>query len=188
MNLQTRSYTSTELIDLGTISQSVFDSVTELVLQKKNGIICGGTGSGKTTLLQALLDHLPLDNNLLLIEHHEELKVTHPNTLRWHYQFPKDTAVMPPALLTGPLQHPDYIILDEIYTELDFALLQALNTGTCGILSTLHARSAADALARIWQIRLANSSVVQMTEAIDFVVYCERNKDRQRVCRLVTTT
>ena len=187
MNLQNRSYTSTELIDFGTISQPIFDSITELILEKKNGIICGGTGSGKTTLLQALLDYLPLNDNLLVIEHYEELKINHPNTLRWHYQFPHQAAVMPPSLLAGPLQRPDYIILAEIYTELDFALLQALNTGTCGILSTLHASSAADALARIWQMRLANSSIVQMTEAIDFVVYCERNKDRQRVCRLVTT-
>ena len=78
-----RWYTSDELIDSGSMPAYVRDTVVELIGKKKNGIISGGTGSGKTTLMKAFLDHIPANERLLIIEQPAELKVAHPNAVRW---------------------------------------------------------------------------------------------------------
>jgi pilus assembly protein CpaF len=71
-----RWFTSDELIASGSLAVEVRDIVVDLVNQKKNGIISGGTGSGKTTLMKALLDHVPLNERLVVIEQPAELKMT----------------------------------------------------------------------------------------------------------------
>lgn len=72
-----RWYTSDELVESGSMPKHVRDTVVELIGQKRNGIISGGTGSGKTTLMKAFLDHIPANERLLIIEQPAELKVAH---------------------------------------------------------------------------------------------------------------
>jgi pilus assembly protein CpaF len=78
-----RWYTSDELIESGSMTKQVRDTVVEFIAKKKNGIISGGTGSGKTTLMKAFLDHIPEDERLLIIEQPAELKIAHKNAVRW---------------------------------------------------------------------------------------------------------
>jgi pilus assembly protein CpaF len=191
-----RWYTSEELIASGTIPKQVRDTVIDLINEKKNGIISGGTGSGKTTLMKAFLDHIPQHERLIVIEQPAELKLLHSNAVRWEAveAIPGQVAVTPSQLLAAALRHrPDRIIMGEIRDECGYDLLQAMNTGHGGTLSTIHAKSAWDALNRLSDLALsarANLSHAfirsETAEAIDFVLYCERDyAGRRRVRELV---
>jgi pilus assembly protein CpaF len=192
-----RWFTSDELIASGSLPERVRDTVVSLIGERKNGIISGGTGSGKTTLMKALLDHVPLQERLILIEQPAELKIAHPNAVRWEAvdAIPGQVAVTPSQLLAAALRHrPDRIIMGEIRDECGYDLLQAMNTGHGGTLSTIHAKSAWDALNRLSDLALSarpnlNHSFIrsETAEAIDFVLYCERDHaGRRRVRELIT--
>ena len=191
-----RWYSSDELIASGTLPKQVRDTVIGLINEKKNGIISGGTGSGKTTLMKAFLDHIPQHERLIVIEQPAELKLLHSNAVRWEAveAIPGQAAVTPSQLLAAALRHrPDRIIMGEIRDECGYDLLQAMNTGHGGTLSTIHAKSAWDALNRLSDLALsarANLSHAfirsETAEAIDFVLYCERDSaGRRRVRELV---
>jgi pilus assembly protein CpaF len=191
-----RWYTSDELIASGSLPKQVRDIVVNFIGDKKNGIISGGTGSGKTTLLKAFLDHIPQQERLLIIEQPAELKIAHPNTIRWETvdEIPGQVAVTPTELLAAALRHrPDRIIMGEIRNECGYDLLQAMNTGHGGTLSTIHAKSAGDALNRLSNLALSAKPNLnhgfmrsETAQAIDFVLHCERDHTgRRRVRELI---
>jgi pilus assembly protein CpaF len=153
-------------------------------------------GTFKTTLMKALLDHVPLHERLIVIEQPAELKITHPNAVRWEAveAIPGQVAVTPSQLVAAALRHrPDRIIIGEIRDECGYDLLQAMNTGHGGTLSTIHAKSAWDALNRLSDLALSarpnlNHSFIrsETAEAIDFALYCERDHvGRRRVRELI---
>jgi pilus assembly protein CpaF len=190
-------FTSDQLIASGSLPVSVRDIVINLMVDRKNGIISGGTGSGKTTLMKALLDHVPQHERLVVIEQPAELKISQPNAIRWEAveAIPGQVAITPSQLLAAALRHrPDRIIMGEIRDECGYDLLQAMNTGHGGTLSTIHAKSAWDALNRLSDLALSarpnlNHAFVrsETAEAIDFVLYCERDPaGRRRVRELIT--
>ena len=192
-------FTSDQLIASGSLPVSVRDVVIKLMVDRKNGIISGGTGSGKTTLMKALLDHVPQHERLVVIEQPAELKISQPNAIRWEAveAIPGQVAITPSQLLAAALRHrPDRIIMGEIRDECGYDLLQAMNTGHGGTLSTIHAKSAWDALNRLSDLALSarpnlNHAFVrsETAEAIDFVLYCERDPTgRRRVRELITVT
>jgi pilus assembly protein CpaF len=191
-----RWFTSDELIRSGSLPGHVRDTVVRLTAERKNGIIAGGTGSGKTTLMKALLDHVPLQERLIVIEQPAELKIAHPNAVRWEAvaAIPGQVAVSPSQLVAAALRHrPDRIIMGEIRDECGYDLLQAMNTGHGGTLSTLHADSALDALDRLADMALSartnlNQQFIrsQTGKAVDFVLHCERDSTgRRRVRELI---
>jgi pilus assembly protein CpaF len=194
-----RWFTSDELVESGSFPAIVRDDVVNLILKRKNGIISGGTGSGKSTLMKALLDHVPLHERLVVIEQPAELKVAHPNAVRWEAvaAIPGQVAVTPSQLVAAALRHrPDRIIMGEIRDECGYDLLQAMNTGHGGTLSTLHADSALDALDRLADMALSARTNLdqafvrsQTGKAVDFVLHCERDaKGRRRVRELITVS
>jgi pilus assembly protein CpaF len=188
-----RWFTSEELIASCTMPRHVRDKVVSFMAEKRNGLISGGTGSGKTTLMKAFIDHIPMHERLCVIEQPAELKVTHPNAMRWEAveAIPGQVAITPSDLLAAAMRHrPDRIILGEIRNECGYDLLQAMNTGHGGTLSTIHAKSAWDALNRLSNLALSaranlNHSFIrsETAEAIDFVLYCERDAAGKRRVR-----
>lgn len=188
-----RWFTTEELIEMGTLPRCVRDQVVQFMSEKRNGIISGGTGSGKTTLMKAFLDHLPLEDRLLIIEQPAELRVRQPHAIRWEAveAIPGQAAVTPSELLAAALRHrPDRIIIGEVRNECAYDLLQAMNTGHGGTLSTIHAKSALDALSRLANLALSarpnlNHAFVRSETAatIDFVLYCERDHTGARRVR-----
>jgi pilus assembly protein CpaF len=194
-----RWFTSDELIQSGTLPASIRDTIVRSIGERKNGLISGGTGSGKTTLMKALLDHIPLHERLIVIEQPAELKIAHPNAVRWEAveAIPGQVAVTTSQLVAAALRHrPDRIIMGEIRDECGYDLLQAMNTGHGGTLSTIHAKSAWDALNRLSDLALSarpnlNHSFIrsETAEAIDFILYCERDHaGRRRVRELITVS
>ena len=194
-----RWYTADELIASGSLPVEVRDTIVSLLLTKKNGLISGGTGSGKTTLMKAVLDHVPVNERLVIIEQPAELKISHPNAVRWEAveEIPGQVAITPSELVAAALRHrPDRIIMGEIRNECGYDLLQAMNTGHGGTLSTIHAKSAWDALNRLSNLALSarpnlNHGFMrsETAEAIDFVLHCERDHTgRRRVRELITVS
>jgi pilus assembly protein CpaF len=194
-----RWYTSDELVNAGSLSVDARDAVVELIQRRKNGIISGGTGSGKSTLMKALLDHVPLHERLVVIEQPAELKIAHPNAVRWEAvdAISGQVAITPSQLVAAALRHrPDRIIMGEIRDECGYDLLQAMNTGHGGTLSTLHADSAVDALDRLADMALSARTNLdqafvrsQTGKAVDFVLHCERDATgRRRVRELITVS
>jgi pilus assembly protein CpaF len=143
--------------------------------------------------MKAILDHVPATDRLIVIEQVAELKVKQPNAVRWEVvdAIPGQAAVPPSALLAAALRHrPDRIIFGEIRDECANDLLQAMNTGHGGTLTTLHAKSAWDALSRLSNLALSarpniNHSFIrsETADAIDFVLYCERDHSGKRRVR-----
>ena len=192
-----RWYTSDELIASGSLPCEVRDRVVEMIGARRNGIIAGGTGSGKTTLMKSLLDHIPMSERLCVIEQPAELKIAHPNALQWEAveAIPGQVAVTPSELLAAALRHrPDRIIMGEIRNECAYDLLQAMNTGHGGTMSTIHAASALDALGRLSNLALSARGNLdhgfirtETAASIDFVLYCERHTSGKRQVREMLT-
>ena len=188
-------YTSEELVESGSLPREVCDLIVSLIGQRKNGMIAGGTGSGKTTLMKALLDHIPITERLCVIEQPAELQILQPNTIRWEAvdEIPGQVAITPSELLAAALRHrPDRIIMGEIRNEAGYDLLQAMNTGHGGTLSTIHASSAVDALNRLANLALSARANLnhafmrsETAKAIDFALYCERAANGRRQVREV---
>jgi pilus assembly protein CpaF len=188
-------FTSDELVESGSLSVEARDLIVSLIGQRKNGIIAGGTGSGKTTLMKALLDHIPMTERLCVIEQPAELQILQPNTIRWEAvdAIPGQVAITPSELLAAALRHrPDRIIMGEVRNEAGYDLLQAMNTGHGGTLSTIHASSAVDALNRLANLALSaranlNHALMrsETAKAIDFALYCERAASGRRQVREV---
>jgi pilus assembly protein CpaF len=140
-----------DLIDVGTVTVGLADQLEEYVAQRKNILICGGTSSGKTTLANVLTEFIPNHERIVLIEDTAELQIQKENILRFEARREQDglPAVSIRDLLKTTLRHRlDRIILGEIRGGEAFDLLQLLNTGHSGTISTVHANSAAQGISR----------------------------------------
>lgn len=123
----------------------------DYVAQRKNILICGGTSGGKTTLANILAEVIPNDERIVLIEDTAEIQIHKENVLRFEARREQHglPAVTIRDLLKATLRHrPDRIILGEIRGGEPFDLLQLLNTGHSGTISTVHANSAARGISR----------------------------------------
>lgn len=187
---QTHFFTAEELVRIGTLSVNVLAVVRETIGQRGNILLSGGTSTGKTTLLNALTAFIPEDERVVVIEDTAELQIDRPNLVRFEARRAQAhlPAVTIRELLRATLRHrPDRIILGEVRGGEAFDLLQALNTGHAGSLSTIHANSAEQALARFAScvvqsgVELPYQAVrYQIADAIDLVVHLGR-RDGARV-------
>jgi pilus assembly protein CpaF len=148
---QTRFFTAEQLVRIGTMTSEVLVCVQDAIARNENILISGGTGTGKTTLLNALTAFLPPNDSIVVIEDTAELQIDRPNVVRFEARREQASApaVTIRGLLRATLRHrPDRIIVGEVRGGEAFDLLQALNTGHSGSLSTIHANSAEQALSR----------------------------------------
>jgi pilus assembly protein CpaF len=192
---QTKFFTADELVRIGTMTPDVLATVRAAIEQNKNILISGGTSTGKTTLLNALSAFLPLSDRVVLIEDTAELQVDRPNLVRFEAR--REQVGLPAVtirdLLRATLRHrPDRIIVGEVRGGEAFDLLQALNTGHSGTLSTIHANSAEQALARFSScvvqsgVELPYQAVrYQIADAIDLVLHLGRVEGNRVVRELI---
>jgi pilus assembly protein CpaF len=140
-----------DLVEVGTLTAELAAQLEDYVAQRKNILICGGTSSGKTTLVNVLTEFIPNHERIVLIEDTAEIQIQKENVLRFEARREQNDlpAVTIRDLLKATLRHrPDRIILGEIRGGEAFDLLQLLNTGHSGTLSTVHANSAAQGISR----------------------------------------
>ena len=146
-----RRLTLDDLEAAGTVTPDQRTVLVQAMASLDTVLISGGTGSGKTTLLNALAELLPDDDRLVVIEDTAELRLSKPNLVRFEArrEQPDLPAVTIRDLVRASLRHrPDRLLIGEVRGAEAFDLLQALNTGHAGSLSTIHANSAAQALSR----------------------------------------
>jgi pilus assembly protein CpaF len=162
---------------------------------RHNILISGGTSTGKTTLLGALARFIPDDERIVLIEDTAELQLNQPDLVRFEarreqYGIP---AVTIRDLLKATLRHrPDRIILGEVRGGEAFDLLQALNTGHSGTLSTIHANSAQQAISRLTSCVLQSGVELpykavrsNIADAVNFLLHVERRQGRRYASELL---
>lgn len=180
-----------QLIDYGSITRGMADFIRACVVSRFNVIISGGTGSGKTTLLNVLSGFIPDDERIITIEDAAELKLQQEHVVRMETKPPNvegRNAVTIRELVRNSLRmRPDRIIVGECRGGEALDMLQAMNTGHDGSMTTLHANSARDALSRLETMCLMSGvdlpiKVVreQIASAIDVIVQQSRLKDGSR--------
>src|SRR5690242_5150805 len=185
-------FTLEELVANGTVSCAFYDHLLLAVGRRENILISGPTGSGKTTLVKALLDSIPEEERVILIEDTAELPLQRPNCVR----FTAREGVSVRVLLKASLRHrPDRIIVGEVRDGAAYDLLQALNTGHAGSISTLHASSAVHALNRLARLALQadtglpfRSEERRVGDAIHYVAHTGRSGSRREVTELIRVT
>jgi pilus assembly protein CpaF len=185
-----RWFATDELVEMGTLPASVRDIVVESILNRRNVLISGGTGSGKSTMLNAFVAHVPTAERLIVIEKPMELQIDRPNAVRWEAvdELPGRPAVTVAHLVTAALRHrPDRIIVGEVRDHSAYDMLQAMNTGHSGSMTTTHADSASLALNRIADLALSAHSNLdhefvrsQTADALDCVLQVCRHRDGMR--------
>jgi len=197
----THRYSLEELVDVGALTAETAAELTHAVAGQRNILISGGTGTGKTTLLNALAAHIPDRDRIILIEETAEIHLDKPNLLRFEArraQIPLGQEQPLPAvtiadLVRATLRHrPDRIVVGEVRGAEAFDLLQALNTGHLGSLSTLHANSAEQALTRLAHcvltanVGLPHHSIREaIALAIHLVVHLARTDNHRRVANVL---
>ena len=189
-----------DLIRNGTLTPHMARFLEACVVGKLNIIICGGTGSGKTTALNVLSSFIGDDERIITIEDAAELhlKQNHVITLETrNMNYEKEGEVTVRDLVINSLRmRPDRIIVGEVRGKEAFDMLQAMNTGHDGSLSTLHANGPADALNRLETMVLMSGIQIPVLaireyieKAIDVVVNIERLSDGKRkitsICEIV---
>jgi pilus assembly protein CpaF len=184
-----------DLIQAGTLEQSLANQLENYVLARRNILIAGGTGSGKTTMLNVLGKFIPPDERILLIEDTSEIHMDQDNLVRFEARQPQNglPAITIRDLLKASLRHrPDRIILGEIRGGEAFDLLQLLNTGHSGSLSTVHATSARQGLARFTSCVLQSgvdlpyrAIKTNVGDSVNVVVHLERRPGRRFVSEVV---
>ena len=154
----TKRFTLRELVQVGALTPGMADTLRDAIDGQRNILISGGTGTGKTTLLNALAAHIPAEDRVVVIEETAEIHLEKPNVVRLEARRAQaplgHEAPLPPVsiadLLRAALRHrPDRILVGEVRGAEAFDLLQALNTGHLGSLSTIHANSAEQAFTRL---------------------------------------
>jgi pilus assembly protein CpaF len=180
-----------KFVEIGTVSQPLSHALEIAARCRLNMIISGGTGSGKTTLLNALSSMIDSGERIVTIEDAAELQLQQPHVIQLETRPPNIEGrgqIIQRDLVRNALRmRPDRIIVGEVRGPEAFDMMQAMNTGHNGSMSTIHSNSARDALARIENmILMANVNLPmrairgQIASAIDLVIHTERMRDGVR--------
>jgi pilus assembly protein CpaF len=184
-----------DLMGKGTFTESMLEIMKGIVRARLNVLISGGTGAGKTTLLNVLSSHIPGDERIVTVEDSAELQLRQPHVVRLETRPPNIEGrgeVTARALVINSLRmRPDRIIVGEVRGSEAIDMLQAMNTGHDGSLTTIHANTPRDALNRLaTMVAMANLNLPeravrqQIANGIQVVVQVARLPDGTR--KLVT--
>ena len=190
-----------KLIAYGSITQDIADKLEILVRAKYNIFISGGTGSGKTTFLNALSNYIPKDERVITIEDSAELQIKGvENLVRLETRNANTAgagAITIRDLIKSSLRmRPERIVVGEVRGGEALDMLQAMNTGHDGSLSTGHANSVHDMLSRLETMVLQGSAGLpleairqQIASAVDIIIHLSRLRDKSRktmeICEVV---
>ncbi len=180
-----------DLVKIGTMTQPVADFLHACVQQRLDIVVSGGTGTGKTTLLNAISEYIPSRERIVSIEDPIEMKLRQAHVISMearHANIEGKNEVTPRDLVRNALRmRPDRIIVGEVRGAEAFDMLQAMNTGHEGSLTTVHANSPRDALSRIENMVLmagfdlpVRAIREQMASALHLVVQLVRHSDGKR--------
>jgi len=179
-----------DLLTHGTLSESAVTFLAACVRGRLNILVSGGTGTGKTTLLNILSAFVPAHERIITIEDPAELQITHRDRVCLETRPPniegKGEVVQRDLLKNALRMRPDRIIVGECRGAESFDMLQAMNTGHDGSLTTVHANSPRDALARIQNMVLMAVDLPieaireQIVSGIQLVVHLARQQDGSR--------
>jgi pilus assembly protein CpaF len=186
-----------QLIQYGSLTPQMADFLRACVVGHLNIIISGGTGSGKTTLLNILSSFIPEDERIVTIEDAAELALMQEHVVRLETKSPKSDGtgqVTIRDLVRNSLRmRPDRIVVGEVRGGEALDMLQAMNTGHDGSLTTLHANSPRDALSRLETMTMMSGLDLplrvirqQIASAVDLIVQQSRLKDGSRKITSVT--
>ncbi len=184
-------YTVEDLIAFGTFDERFARFMEACVRGKLNILISGGTGTGKTTLLNVVSGYVPGDERIITIEDAAELRLNQEHVLRLEARPPniegKGEITIRDLVRNSLRMRPDRIIVGEVRGAEALDMLQAMNTGHEGSLSTIHANSPRDALARLETMVLMSGFDLpvraireQVSSALDLIIQLERLKDGSR--------
>jgi pilus assembly protein CpaF len=188
------------LIELGSLPEPMAEVMRAVVRARKNVLISGGTGSGKTTLLNAMSSFIDERERIVTIEDSAELQLQQEHVARLETRPPniegKGEITQRDLVKNALRMRPDRIIVGEVRAGEAFDMLQAMNTGHDGSMSTVHANTPRDALSRVEQMigmsgidMPARSARAQISAAIDVVIQVGRLSDgRRRVLSLSELT
>lgn len=190
-----RHFEMEDLIREGTLDRSLANDLEDYILARKNILISGGTGTGKTTLLSILGKFMPPEERILVIEDTAEIRLAQENLVRFEARREQNglPAVAIRDLLKAALRHrPDRIVLGEIRGGEAFDLLQLLNTGHSGTLSTIHANSAQLGLSRFTSCVLQSGVDLpyrairtNIADSLNVVVHVERRPGRRYISEVL---
>jgi pilus assembly protein CpaF len=192
-----RPFGADDLVGNGTVSPDALSFLREHVEHRTNLVVSGGTGSGKTTLLNVLSSYIERAERIITIEDAAELRLQQPHVLRLESRPPnvegRGEVTIRQLVRNALRMRPDRIIVGEVRGAEALDMLQALNTGHAGSMTTVHSNSAADALRRIETLALMADVALphvavrqQLASAIAMVAHLERTADgRRRVAEIV---
>jgi pilus assembly protein CpaF len=187
-----RGFAAEELVENRTLSADALQFLRESVESRRNVVVSGGTGSGKTTLLNVLSACILPGERVITIEDAAELRLQQPHVLRLESRPPnlegRGEVTIRQLVRNALRMRPDRIVVGEVRGAEALDMLQALNSGHDGSMTTVHANSAADALRRIETLALMADVALphvavrqQAASAIDLVVHLERRRSGERV-------
>lgn len=190
-----RRFEMEDIIRSGMLDRSLANRLEDYILSRKNLLISGGTGTGKTTLLNILGRFIPEDERILLIEDTAEIQMSQPDLVRFEARQAQNGVPAVPIrdLLKAALRHrPDRLILGEIRGGEAFDLLQLLNTGHSGTLSTIHANSARQGLARFTSCVLQSGVELpyraiktNIADSLNVVIHIERRPGHRFISEVI---
>lgn len=180
-----------QMISFGSITEEAVEFLRACVIGRINIVISGGTGSGKTTLLNVLSGYIPADERIVTIENAAELQLRQEHVVTLESRpmniEGKGEVTIRQLVINALRMRPDRIIVGEIRDEAALDMLQAMNTGHDGSMTTLHSNSPRDTLARLETMTLMAGMELpvraireQVSSAIDLVVHQERMRDGTR--------
>lgn len=186
-----------DLIDFGTITEAIGELLYACVQARLNIIISGGTGTGKTTLLNVLSSYIPADDRVVTIEDAVELQLQQEHVVRLESRPQniegKGEVTIRDLVRNSLRMRPDRIVVGECRGGEALDMLQAMNTGHDGSLSTVHANSPRDAIARLETLSLMAGMDLplravreQVASAIDVIIHVSRLRDGSRRVTHVT--